>query len=289
MNARITAPGIYEMPEADYHADPCPMPSLSSGIAKILIRRSPLHAMDAHPRMGGHSAGPTKAMDHGTILHRLILGAGGDFDALPFADYKTGAAKEARDASRAAGRTPVLVDELRELQDAAAAALEQMREHQDLKAFFAPGQSEAVIAWQEPGAWIRCMVDRLPHDPRSPWFDIKTVAQSAAPADLERAFIKDHAFQRAFYLRGARYVGRAPRDKLYIGVERKRPYAVSVMTAAQSMADVAEAEVERAIDLWKRCMREDRWPGYSQQTAFVSAPNWMLQAEMTNEEEEIAA
>lgn len=272
-------PGIYSMAADAYHADPCPEPSLSSGVAKLLVRRSPLHARAAHPRMGGEGMEPTKSMDEGSILHRLILGAGDEFEALPFDSYTTKAAREARDEARAAGRVPVLADDLKGLELAACRALEQMREHPDLRDFFAPGKPEAVVAWQEDGAWFRCMVDWMPDHPRAPWFDIKTVAQSAAPVDFQRSFIKEHAFQRAFYLRGAKHVQRFPRDMLFIAIERKGPNAIASVTAAQSMEEVAAAEVERAASLWKRCLKTDEWPGYPAVTAHISAPNWMTAAE----------
>ena len=47
----VTAPGLYRMTEAAYHADPCPAPSLSRSIAETLILESPEHAFAAHPRL----------------------------------------------------------------------------------------------------------------------------------------------------------------------------------------------------------------------------------------------
>jgi hypothetical protein len=34
-------PGFHELTEAQYHGDPCPVPSLSASIAKVLVGRSP--------------------------------------------------------------------------------------------------------------------------------------------------------------------------------------------------------------------------------------------------------
>ena len=41
------------VPEATYHADPCIEPSASSGILRLLMDRTPMHAHAAHPRLGG--------------------------------------------------------------------------------------------------------------------------------------------------------------------------------------------------------------------------------------------
>lgn len=46
------------------------------------------------------------------------------------------------------------------------------------------------------------------------------------------------------------------------------------MTPADLRA-IAEAEVDRAIALWGRCMRSGEWPGYPPFTAHVDAPAWM--------------
>ena len=41
--------GIFTIPAADYHADPCEVPSLSASIASLLVNRSPFHAWSAIP------------------------------------------------------------------------------------------------------------------------------------------------------------------------------------------------------------------------------------------------
>jgi len=271
----------------DYHADCCPAPSLSSGIAKLLIRRSPRHAHHAHPRLGGERADdPTRTMDNGSIIHKLMLGRGAGFAMIAADDYKTKRAQEARDEARAQGLVPVLAKTLEQLQAAADAALAQMRAHPDCQAFFDPGRSEAVITWQEHDIWLRCMVDRLPDDPTAPWFDIKATQLSAAPVDYQRAIIRDHAFQRSFYLRSARHVGYLPSAFLFVVVEQKPPHAVSVMTVAPSLAEIADREVERAVALWRSCIRSGVWPGYAMKTAYVDAPGWMTAAEQLDEPEE---
>lgn len=85
---------ILNVSEAAYHADPCPSPSLSQSIAHTLITQSPRHARLEHPRLGGQQRASTKAMDEGAILHKLLLGAGADFEMVVADDWRTKAAKE---------------------------------------------------------------------------------------------------------------------------------------------------------------------------------------------------
>ena len=73
----ITEPGLYDIPAAEYHADPCAPISLSRGIAHMLIRQSPEHAHWHHPKLGGHDdIKVTSMMDDGSVIHELLLGKG---------------------------------------------------------------------------------------------------------------------------------------------------------------------------------------------------------------------
>jgi hypothetical protein len=57
----------------DYLADPCPEPSLNASIAEILLRQSPLHARDAHPRFTHVRREHSDAFDLGMAVHALVL------------------------------------------------------------------------------------------------------------------------------------------------------------------------------------------------------------------------
>ena len=74
---RITDPGLYDMPEADYHADPCPEPSLSSTLARLMVNRSPRHAWTASPRLNpDHEPVNKETFDVGRAAHAVLLGRG---------------------------------------------------------------------------------------------------------------------------------------------------------------------------------------------------------------------
>src|SRR4051794_7079341 len=92
----------------EYHADPCEQPSLSVSIATEMTRRSPLHAWQLHPKLGGLRREPTSAMDDGTLIHALLLGKGLDRVAVfDVPDFKKKAAQEARDSATAEGKCVV--------------------------------------------------------------------------------------------------------------------------------------------------------------------------------------
>lgn len=271
--------GIHaDISEAAYHADPCPAPSLSSSIARLLLRRSPLHAWHAHPRLNPQpdERDGTEASDAGSILHKMLLGKGADITVIDAPDWRTKAAKEAREAAREAGHTPVLKAALAELHDAARDIRHQLQSHPEGCMLFEPGIPEATLIWREGPVWCRARIDYLLHDDRAPPLDLKTTKLSAAPGEWERRLITEYAIQCAFYRRGLAALRRATPAMRFIVGEQDAPHAVAVMCAAPSLQAWADAEVERAIGLWSRCITRGEWPGYPPHTAHIEAPGWLL-------------
>ena len=70
----IETAGVYQMPAEEYHADPCPEPSLSASLIKTLLARSPLHAWHEHPRLNPNVVKEErKEYDRGSAAHALLL------------------------------------------------------------------------------------------------------------------------------------------------------------------------------------------------------------------------
>ena len=96
----IDAPGIYDISAADYHADCCPEPSLSASVAQLLLKRSPRHAWYAHPGLNPNFQPENKKQfDLPTAVHAMLLERDQNrIFVIDARDYKTKAAREARDA-----------------------------------------------------------------------------------------------------------------------------------------------------------------------------------------------
>lgn len=278
MSARIEKPGIYDMPEAVYHADPCIEPSLSNSIARILLDQSPMHARYAHPRLNlkREPFEVTAAMDFGTALHKLLLGKGASIIEVKADAYRSAAAKEARDIARETGSVPLLTEAHDRVHECAGAVLEQMKQREDCAEFFAAGRSEAVMIWKKDGIWCRGMVDRLPDDPKAPIFDVKGTGLSANPIEWDRRMVKEYRTQDRFYAQGSKILrGVDPQPMRFVVAEMKAPFAVSVLTPAPTLRSLAEDDVARAQTLWGDCLKRNEWPGYPH-TAHIEAPNWLL-------------
>lgn len=293
----INEAGFYpNMSEKTYHADPCPTPSLSHSLIEPLVNQSPLHAAYKHPKLYSQMThhelktfgNPTAAMIKGSILHKMILGKGAEIAVLNHKDYRTKAAKDDYDKALSDGKLPIKEKEYKELLICVEVARSRIKNHPACKGFLSQGQSEVVIAWKEDNIWCRSMIDFIPDDLNEPIFDIKFTEQSASPHDWQKRLINIYKTQDVFYNRGLKKLG-SPRDKpmRFIVVEMQEPFAVMVFESHPSLQYVAECNVEKAVEQWKLCIKNNEWPGYGDQVACVSPPAWMLsniEEQQTNNE-----
>jgi hypothetical protein len=263
---RIEKPGIYRgISPVDYHADPCPEPSLSQSIAKILLERSPQHAWTAHPRLNPQfEEDKDKKFDLGNVAHALMLSRGKDFEILPFDDYRTKAAQQARDEAHGVGKVAILRHQFERAGDMRIAAIEQLDKHEDNDCF-REGHSEVMLCWQEDGIWFRALVDYLHGDLRT-IDDYKTTDMSVAPHVIGlRAEAAGWHIQASFIERGLRHLdpdGQGKRRFRFIAQETAAPHALTVMHMDDHWLTMGHKQVDIATAIWRRCIKNDLWPGY---------------------------
>lgn len=259
--------GIHlNMPTATYFADPCPRPSLTQSVAKILLDRSPLHAWHAHPRLNPDwkPDDPTK-FDVGNVAHKLMIGRGKEIVVLDkFDDWRTSAAKDARAEAQAAGKLAVLGKHFALADRMVRAAREQL-DVRGLGMLFQPshGDGEAVMAWEDRGMWLRQMVDWLTPD-RGMFVDYKTTEMSAAPFGLGRMMVNaGWPIQAAMGEWGLnKLAGFKRRRFLFVVQETEHPYCLSVVEMSEAAMTMGRKQINAAFSVWMRCVASDRWPGY---------------------------
>lgn len=288
----IALPGVYDMPEADYHADPCPHPSLSASIAKLLIDRSPRHAWHAHPRLNpNHQSEDSTTFDMGRLAHKLVLGAGGDIAVIEADDWRTAAAKALRDAARAAGKTPVLAHQLERAQAMEKAIFRQLAKHEEASLAFTNGTPEQTIIWREEidgvEVWCRARLDWKPDAPGNVFDDFKSTGVPASAGQWgQRTFWETGCdVQAAFYVRGIKALGLAADPHFrFVVAENEEPFAVAVHTLAPSSLAMAGRKVDYAMRIWARSLKADWWPGYPPFTSYLDAPPWQERRWIDREE-----
>jgi hypothetical protein len=275
-------PGIYTMSASAYHADPCPDPSLSSSIAKLLCHSSPAHTRQAHPRLNTAAVDEeAECFDVGTAAHAIVLEGTAAVEVIDAKDWRTNQAKDARDAARKAGKIPLLAKVWADVQAMVAATRAQLDAHYDGRHMFKDGTAEQTILWQEDGVWCRARLDWLRAGSID---DYKTTSASANPEVLSRTlFGNGWDIQAAFYLRGLKAVLGIDATFRFACQETYAPYALSVVALGPDAMMLAEKKVLYAIELWRECLASNRWPAYPTQTAYASLPTWIESAWLEKE------
>lgn len=276
----IDRPGVYAIPAADYHRDCCTEPSLSSSIAKRLCFDSALHAHDSHPRLNPAAEhDDAEHFDIGTAAHALLLEGGGNIEIIDAPDWRTKAAKEAREAARAVGKTPLLAHVQQDVIAMVDALRGQLDRHTDGGAeMFTGGEAEQTLVWIDDGVWCRARVDWLRSDPTA-IDDYKTTSASANPDAWTRTmFSTGFDLQAAWYLRGLRALTGErlddPATFRFAVQETFKPYAVSVIALNPDALLLAEKKCLYALEQWREARASNDWRGYARRTAFATVPPW---------------
>jgi ornithine carbamoyltransferase len=142
-----------------YFADPCPEPSLSQSIAKILIEQSPLHAKMAHPRLAPPPEGDeetekyNKAQAIGNAAHSLMIGRGKKLAVIEADSFRTKIATADRDAAIERGLEPILAKHYQIASQMVEAATDQLKQIHGCERAFIEGDGEVVVVNCEEGVY----------------------------------------------------------------------------------------------------------------------------------------
>ena len=162
-------PGIYDgISNADYHADP----ALGSTSLKTLATKTPAHYQHEkrHPKSSA-------AFDLGTAAHSLILEDDlSGIKAIPFDNWLSKAAKDAKVAAVADGKLPLLARELTQI----LAMRDAVMDHPTASAMFTGHKAEQSVFWEEDGLTLKCRPDAWKP---GALIDLKT-ARSADPNEF---------------------------------------------------------------------------------------------------------
>lgn len=283
---------VLEVTEAAYHADPCVRPSLTQSIAHTLVTESPRHAWLQHPKLGGNvDRVRTNAMDDGSILHSLLLGAGKQFEMVVADDWRTKDAKESRAAIEAEGKIAILGHKFEKLKKAA----EHIWRNAKHQGFPFGGESEVAIEFvdyadpirREREVLCRCRIDQIA--PGHTIYDVKKVA-SANPKDIAKKIvemgydIQATAYTRAYEQLVPEALGRS--DFVFLFCETEPPYEVVPARLDGYHVEIGRRRWERALTLWDKLLTEGSypWPGYSDGAITLIPPQYVINQQLGDEE-----
>lgn len=280
----IIQPGIFRnFPEADYFADPCPLPSLTQSIAKVLIDQSALHARAEHPRFAEPDEADeevekyVKAQAIGNAAHATLIGRGKTLAVGDFKDWKKKEAQAFKDDAIAAGKTPILLKHANTALLMVAAAKRQLSTlaaaEPDIMGAFSDGDGEVMVAAEIDGIWLRSLVDWMVN-PRL-LIDFKTTAMSVAPHVIPNLMADaGWPIQAAMQERILDVLdpqGARRRKFFFVAQENYKPYALTVHQLPEATLTMGRKMVAKAEAMWREAMLTGRWEGYP---AVIHAPEY---------------
>jgi hypothetical protein len=281
----VTAPGFYPaFTEDQYHADPAPKPSMSSGIAATLLVGTPSQARHKHPRLNpGLEIEDNRKFDLGNVAHELVLGRGPGIVPLDYEDWRKKEAQQARDAAIADGKQPCLLKVYEQAQEMHAALRTQLGDDPENHDAFTNGVGEEALFWkaQTPMGqmWMRQLTDwRMTGRPAI--YDYKTFAGERG-ADPE-AFVKHIVgqgkdVQDPHYSRGLAAVLGIPVEEVvfrFVVQDPKPPYNVVVVELDAQTKEWSNQRWQWAVNRWAMCAASGAYPGFPSRTHYIGAPGW---------------
>lgn len=290
--ALINEPGAYsDIDATDYHRNPdlLPAPSLSSSGAKTILGKSPLHFWWDSPMNPDRPAEPDKPhFNIGKAAHDLILLRDRWPDAyhvLPegFSRAKTRQFADAIEEADAAAESGLCVLRHEDAQTvhAVAGAIERCDLAVKALSF---GVTEETLAWQDPntGVWLRARPDFRPdsiaiNHPIRVVADLKFMSGTHATREGFSRAIHQFGYHQsaALYCDGIKAIyGHYPTHWLHVVVEKEPPHCVALYELPGEDIERGRVLNRRAIDLFARCLSEDRWPGYSDDPSQCGLPIW---------------
>jgi hypothetical protein len=255
----------YDMPEEQYFRSE----SLSASGCKALLPPS-CPALFAWYQSNPTPAKP--AFDHGKAAHELVLGKGGGIVEIEFNDWRTNAAKAARQEAYEKGQTPLLSKDARRVEAMAA----ELAEHPIASELLKPGagKAEVTIFWLDRPTGIRrrARIDYLRPDSIVDY-------KSCAYADLES--VTRAAFKYNYHMQSGSYEDAVVAAELstfdmpyyLVWQQKTAPYLVTVQQVSPEVIAEGRRLNREAIETYQRCMETGRWPGYSDSITILDLPD----------------
>jgi hypothetical protein len=268
----ITEPGVYyDLPAEVYHAQHDWLSA--SGIKRLIPPSTPAHFKAAQ---GSEDHAPH--FDIGKAVHRRILGAGEEVVVIDAPDWRSKAAREARDAAYEQGKVPILAAD----DEVITGMATSLAGHPEACRLLSDGKPEVSLFWVDPESGVKCRarLDWLPDKVEGRRLiapDLKTAA-SAAPSEFAKAAGRyGYYAQQRHYLDGIKACGLDANPAfLFVVIEKSPPYLPIVgQFAERDDLILARRAVERARLIFKECTETGVWPGYPGGVVDLELPKYI--------------
>lgn len=263
----------YNQADFDYRREPG---ANQSSLKKILV--SPAHYQAALK----FKMIPTPAMEMGTALHCLTLDGKAAFDGqyIKKPDNIKLTTKEGKEWKAGVGRKKVLSTGGK---DDPWNSVVGMDEALKELAWFDPSQedyikhNEVSIYWDWHGISCKARLDRVLVE-EGIVLDLKTT-DSVDPEQFTKKVVNlGYDFQAAYYAKAAEEAYGKPFKFIFVAVERKAPYTVSLFDVTPEMMEEGMAKCNAAVRKLKECEDSGEWPRPVPAILPLEYPGWYQSA-----------
>lgn len=271
MNDTTLAGIVHGMSDAEYHAHD----SLSSTEARLLVKEAG-PALYRWKKDNPPLIDDSPKFDIGKAVHAKVLGQGAEIVVVDAEDWRTKAAREAREEARSEGKAPLLTREFEQVN----AMAETVLAHPTARVLLSqPGDTEVSLFATIDDVPVRARFDFLPHRSgnRTVSVDLKTTVDASKSAFESSVARYEYAVQRAWYLDALKAVTEdTTAEMVFVAVEKEPPYLVAVYQIPALWADKGHIMAAHARETWLNCTRSNTWPGFPAEVQLLDEPFWHL-------------
>ena len=221
---------------------------------------------------------PTPAMEMGTALHCRVLDGATAFDRqyVKKPDGLSLATKEGKAWKAELGRKKVLSEGGK---DDPWGSVQGMTEALGRLAYFDPTQedyikhNEVSIYWEWEGVQCKARLDRVDIE-NSLVLDLKTTDSVEPELFTKKVVGLGYDFQAAAYSIAAEAAFGKPFKFIFVCVERKAPYTVSLFEVSDEMIEEGKRKFDRAIKIYNECQASGEWPNKPAMINKLTYPSW---------------
>lgn len=255
------------------------------------LRKSP-----AHMKWSMENEKTTKATQLGTLVHTLFLEPEEaqkfvlrplDEKGKPLNGNSNAYKKEWKPMIEEQGLIEVTQGDL-DTVNQILLSLERCEEVQILREYFT--QKETSLQWTEEveldDGDTENVLCKLKFDAITSniLIDVKTTTNAHPFAFSKQAFDLGYHVQAVHYLKGLKAKGYDIQDCVFLVTETKPPYITCVYKLSPTMLEAGEHEWQRLMKKYAKCVRENYFPGYSEQLLTLDLPSWAYTKLFSNQE-----
>lgn len=274
--------GIYRITNDEYHNSFCDEPTLSTGVIKKLLD-CPKRAWTDSRILNPKYVKPEheRSFDLGSAVHDYVLEGGNAIEVIKdFKDWRKEAAKDLAKSAWDAGKIPLLEKQFEQVQEIAASVMAAIRDCSELGIIDlkTDGVAELTYLWEEDGIWMKARPDWISADKKL-ILDLKSTT-SADPNEFSRKVTDlGYSIQSSLYRRGCGALNGIGPEFCFVVVEISPPYLCSIVSLSPEFQELGNQQVETAINLWRRCLKTGKWPGYrTDRICWLEPKPWAIAA-----------